>query len=381
MEENLLKALPWIIAMAVAFIGIVIFGTLLFVKRKKKTDVSRVPDAYDNINRVQNERKQPANRANDTSPTPADRIMSARDAIYRSQKPDRADFGYTLQNPVITSSTGSSEAYLGILRTEAGEAVTWVRTRTVSLNDLNGAGPANVEEYVIYLHGRDSKKRIYICPEGKNALYAPEGFIISSDKKPTRYNGSIAREAEENGITTDQVLAKHAFVYENSRSAKPAAPQPIPNAAAKQPFRPATERPVQQPAAVQSASRVEAYDPAVRPAEAQPAVTGSHERKPAYENVSAAAAASSVKDDVDVPGSANVSSLPKYLPGFEPENVRAQLDKFFAVINKAFPDGIVYESQWDHAHWDNAAGMLCRYLGYARGSEFLEAYGYTFIKS
>ena len=380
MEENLLKALPWIIAMAVAFIGLVVFGTLLFVKRKKKTDVSRTPDAYDNFNRAQNAGKQAARRTDDTAPTPADKIMSARDAIYRSQKPDRADFGYTLQNPVITSSTGSSEAYLGILRTEAGEPVTWVRTRTVSLNDLNGAGPAAVEEYVIYLHGRDSKKRIYICPEGKNSLYAPEGFIISSDKKPTRYNGSIAREAEENGITTDQVLSKHAFIYENSHPAKPA-PQQVQPAAAKQSVRPATERPVPQPAAEQYASRVEPEIPADRPAEAQPAVTGSHERKPAAESVAANDAAPSVKKTDEVPKSADVSSLPKYLPGFEPENVRVQLDKFFAVINKAFPDGIVYESEWDHAHWDNAAGMLCRYLGYSRGSEFLEAYGYTFIKS
>ena len=73
---------------------------------------------------------------------------------------------------------------------------------------------------------------------------------------------------------------------------------------------------------------------------------------------------------------------PKYLPGFEPDDIKPLVDSFFDVINRVFPDKVVVRNEWNH-QWDNAANMLCRKLGYINGKDFLEAYGYriTDVKS
>lgn len=70
---------------------------------------------------------------------------------------------------------------------------------------------------------------------------------------------------------------------------------------------------------------------------------------------------------------------PKFLPGFEPDDIKPLVDSFFTVINKAFPDKVVVTSEWNHQAWDNAANMLCKKLGYSKGKEFLEAYGFSVV--
>ena len=60
--------------------------------------------------------------------------------------------------------------------------------------------------------------------------------------------------------------------------------------------------------------------------------------------------------------------------------MKPALEKFLAVMDREYPDGIIKGDTWDHDRWDRAASMLCKYLGYANGSEFLEAYGYTVEK-
>ena len=73
--------------------------------------------------------------------------------------------------------------------------------------------------------------------------------------------------------------------------------------------------------------------------------------------------------------------VPNYLPGFEPENIKRLLDTFFATLDKQFPDKIIIRSEWNHEKWDNAAAYLCKSLGYAKGSEFLQAYGYQIVQT
>ena len=67
----------------------------------------------------------------------------------------------------------------------------------------------------------------------------------------------------------------------------------------------------------------------------------------------------------------------KYFPGWEPEEIRAQLDELFAKIDACFPDKVIVWYRWNHAEWDEAANYLSKTLGYSRGIFFLHSYGYT----
>ena len=75
------------------------------------------------------------------------------------------------------------------------------------------------------------------------------------------------------------------------------------------------------------------------------------------------------------------NGVPHYLPGFEPENIQRLLNTFFVTIDRQFPDKIIVWSEWDHEHLDKAAGYLTNSLGYTRGKDFLEAYGYKVVQS
>ena len=60
--------------------------------------------------------------------------------------------------------------------------------------------------------------------------------------------------------------------------------------------------------------------------------------------------------------------------------MKPALERFLAVMDREYPDGVIIADTWDHSRWDRAASMLCKYLGYDTGSDFLEAYGYTVEK-
>lgn len=300
------------VIMAVAFVASVCLATILIVtKARERKALSSAPAA---ASAPAGGRRNEKNAENEYR----------RELIYHGQRPDMQDFGYSEHNPVCTESSSASEKYLALLRTKDYEPLQWIKDGTYPLADLHRAGPVNVDVYLLFLHGKEYK-RVFICPYGKNSSDAPYGLILDVEGKVSSpYNGSIAAEAADKGLTEKQVLAKQALMYENhARSVKAAS---IMNEPKKQ--------------------------EAPRPAEAA---------APAAE-------------------AADSSALPNYLPGFEPDKIKPQLDKFFAVIDEAFPDGIVRQSEWDHAKWDRAAGMLCRFLGYPNGTQFLEAYGYTVVK-
>lgn len=75
----------------------------------------------------------------------------------------------------------------------------------------------------------------------------------------------------------------------------------------------------------------------------------------------------------------NLQDIPRYLPGFEPENIKHYLKIFFTDIDTFFPDKQIIWSEWKHDRWDNAANTLCKALGYRRGRDFLKAYGYSVV--
>lgn len=73
------------------------------------------------------------------------------------------------------------------------------------------------------------------------------------------------------------------------------------------------------------------------------------------------------------------NGVPNYLPGLEPENIKKLLSTFFSEIDKSFPDKTIVWSEWNHEKLDKPAGYLCKYLGYSRGTDFLNAYGYSVV--
>lgn len=73
------------------------------------------------------------------------------------------------------------------------------------------------------------------------------------------------------------------------------------------------------------------------------------------------------------------NGVPNYLPGLEPENIKKLLNTFFSEIDKSFPDKTIVWSEWNHEKLDKPAGYLCKYLGYSRGTDFLNAYGYSVV--
>ena len=75
------------------------------------------------------------------------------------------------------------------------------------------------------------------------------------------------------------------------------------------------------------------------------------------------------------------NGAPNYLPGFEPENIKPLLATLLNDLDASFPDKTVVWSEWNHEKWDKAAGFLCKNLGYSRGTEFLEAYGYSIVQN
>ena len=74
------------------------------------------------------------------------------------------------------------------------------------------------------------------------------------------------------------------------------------------------------------------------------------------------------------------SGIPNFLPGMEPENIQTLLKSFFGELDEYFSDNIIVWSEWNHERWDKAAGYLCKTLGYTRGKDFLEAYGYQVVQ-
>ena len=119
---------------------------------------------------------------------------------------DRADYGYSELNPVVTTSSSASERYLAALRTERGEGLRWIREGTLSVKKLNDRSNVNVECYTLYLYGKEYKK-LYVCPSGRrNSNDAPKGLILSTDGKKLSYNGSISLEASEKGISEEHSM-------------------------------------------------------------------------------------------------------------------------------------------------------------------------------
>lgn len=104
-----------------------------------------------------------------------------RNELFNSQDPNADDFGYSLFNPIMTSTVFRSDDYLSRLRTEDGKAFTWNRTKAYNI-DLKGIKGVMVDEYELLLDG-EPYKTIYICPYGHSSNYVPKGLVLTEENK------------------------------------------------------------------------------------------------------------------------------------------------------------------------------------------------------
>lgn len=100
-----------------------------------------------------------------------------RDVLFESQRPDEENFGYSMSNPVMTSTVSSSDRYLERLRTLDGKSFTWERhgAYCVNIGDVEGV---MVDKYQLYLDGEEYAE-LFICPYGHSSSYVPHGLTLA----------------------------------------------------------------------------------------------------------------------------------------------------------------------------------------------------------
>lgn len=100
-----------------------------------------------------------------------------RDILFESQRPEKENFGYSMSNPVMTSTVSSSDRYLASLRTLDGKSFTWERHASycVNIGDVEGV---MVDKYQLYLDG-EAYKEIFLCPYGHSSSYVPQGLKLA----------------------------------------------------------------------------------------------------------------------------------------------------------------------------------------------------------
>ncbi len=105
-----------------------------------------------------------------------------RNLLFDGQRPNSPDYGFSPDNPIMSSTISSSYDYLESLRTLDGEPFTFDRVGSLSLAELYGVKDVIIDKYQLYLNGKEYKT-IYICPYGHSHSFAPEGMMLAEEEK------------------------------------------------------------------------------------------------------------------------------------------------------------------------------------------------------
>jgi hypothetical protein len=101
-----------------------------------------------------------------------------RNILFDSQKPESEDFGYSLCNPVMTSTIFYSDQYLKSLRTLDGKPFTWERLGSNCAPMIGGVEDVIVDVYNLYLDGKFYTE-LFLCPYGHSSSYVPHGLTLA----------------------------------------------------------------------------------------------------------------------------------------------------------------------------------------------------------
>jgi len=111
----------------------------------------------------------------------AEKRFNEKNILFDSQRPNDADYGYSLSNPIMTSTIFSSDEYLKRLRTPEGQKLKWKRLGSANRKISNICVPIDI--YELFLHD-EKYTTIYICPYGHDSSYAPKGLKLKAPSNP-----------------------------------------------------------------------------------------------------------------------------------------------------------------------------------------------------
>lgn len=170
--ESTVNKWVWGVLAAAVFI-FTIYATIdaIVKSRKKPKDFADLMISY-----LEHKSKEPGFR--EELAKNMENCAKRRDILFDSQKPENEDFGYSYNNPIMTSTFSSKNTYLQNLRTLDGKSFTWERLGSCCVPDIAGIKDVMVDKYQLYLDG-EKYVELYICPYGHSSSYVPHGLTLA----------------------------------------------------------------------------------------------------------------------------------------------------------------------------------------------------------
>lgn len=170
--ESLVAKWIWgILAAAVFIFTIYAIIDAVVKSRRKPKDLADLLISY-----MEQESKKPGFKEDFAKKMEAS--ANRRDVLFESQRPESEDYGYSLSNPVMTSTVSSSDAYLQNLRTVDGKSFTWERYGSYCVANIGGIENVMVDKYQLYLDGKEYAE-LFLCPYGHSSSYVPRGLTLA----------------------------------------------------------------------------------------------------------------------------------------------------------------------------------------------------------
>ncbi len=115
-------------------------------------------------------------------------------------------YGYSVENPIYTSSIHNAYVYLDNLKTSAGKKIKYNRTRAYYGLHFEDKDIPAVDEYEITVSGR-TYATLYICPYGSDSNRIPCGFLGSTEGVATPTQKTVAAKDTANGLSHEQKVS------------------------------------------------------------------------------------------------------------------------------------------------------------------------------
>ena len=169
--ESTVNKWVWGVLAAAVFI-FTIYATIdaIVKSRRKQKDLADLLLQY-----MEQESKKPGFKEDFAKKMEAS--ANRRDVLFESQRPDEENFGYSMNNPVMTSTVSSSDSYLAKLRTLDGKSFTWERHAAYCVN-IGSVEGVMVDKYQLYLDGEEYAE-VFLCPYGHSSSYVPHGLKLA----------------------------------------------------------------------------------------------------------------------------------------------------------------------------------------------------------
>lgn len=170
-ESTVNKWVWGVLATAVFIFTIYAIIDAIIKSRRKPKDLADLLISY-----MEQESKKPGFKEDFAKKMEAS--ANKRDILFDSQKPEDEDFGYSLSNPVMTSTISGSDLYLQSLRTLDGKPFTWERHGSYCAANIGGIENVMVDKYQLSLDGEEYAE-LYLCPYGHSSSYVPHGLTLA----------------------------------------------------------------------------------------------------------------------------------------------------------------------------------------------------------